>query len=97
LRDIGRIALPSMPAFTLHKLLIASLPIRKGKKEKDLKQACAVAKKIVMEENLMGEVRGLLKNMPITWRKKINASALTISDYVLDCTVDFSTILSSSE
>jgi len=93
LRDIGRIALPSMPAFTLHKLLIASLPIRKGKKEKDLKQACAVAKKIAMEENLMGEVHDLLKNMPVPWRKKINTSALTISDYVADCNVDFSIIL----
>jgi len=97
LRDIGRIALPSMPAFTLHKLLIASLPIRKRKKEKDLKQACAVAKKIIMEESLMSEVRGLLKNMPATWRKKINNSALKISDYIADCKVDFSTILSLSE
>ena len=97
LRDIGRIALPSMPAFTLHKLLIASLPIRKRKKEKDLKQACAVAKKIIMEDSLMMEVRGLLKEMPATWRKKINNSALKISDYIADCKVDFSIILCLSE
>jgi hypothetical protein len=51
LRDIGRIALPSMPAFLLHKLLIASLPIRKEKKEKDFKQVCAVAKRIITAEN----------------------------------------------
>ncbi|MCX5890895.1 MAG: GSU2403 family nucleotidyltransferase fold protein [Deltaproteobacteria bacterium] len=93
LRDIGRISLPSMPAFTLHKLLIASLPSRKQKKEKDLIQACAVARKIIMEENLMGEVHGLLKKMPASWRKKINNSALTISNYVADCRVDFSTFL----
>jgi hypothetical protein len=93
LRDIGRLALPSMPAFMLHKLLIASLPIRKGKKEKDLKQACAVAKKIGREENLMEEVHGLLKKMPVPWRKKINASALTISDYVADCKLDFTIFL----
>lgn len=97
LRDIGLIALPSMPAFMLHKLLIASLPIRKVKKEKDLKQACAVAKKIVMEEKLMSEVRGLLEKMPVSWRNKINVSALTISDYVIDCQVDFSTILNLSD
>ena len=35
MRDIGRIALPSLPAFTLHKLLIASLPERKEKREKE--------------------------------------------------------------
>ena len=82
LRDIGLIALPSMPAFMLHKLLIASLPIRKEKKEKDLKQVCAVAKRIMAEENLLDEVRRLLKSMPLSWQKKIKASARNISDYV---------------
>jgi hypothetical protein len=93
LRDIGRIALPSMPAFMLHKLLIASLPIRKEKKGKDLKQACVVAKKIVREENLMGEVRNLLKKMPAPWRRKVADSVLTISDYVADGGVDFTALL----
>ena len=97
MRDIGLIALPSMPAFTLHKLLIASLPIRKEKKEKDLKQVCAVAKRIMAEEKLLGEVRSLFNKMPASWRKKINNSALTISDYVADCRVDFSTILNLSD
>ncbi len=54
LRDIGRITLPSMPAFMLHKLLIASLPTRKEKREKDFKQVCAVAKSIIVDENLSG-------------------------------------------
>jgi hypothetical protein len=93
MRDIGRIALPSLPAFMLHKLLIAGLPIRKEKREKDLKQVCAVAKKIVREDNLMGEVRSLLKSMPSSWRKKIATSARTISGSVADCKVDFSKIL----
>jgi hypothetical protein len=97
LRDIGRIALPSMPAFMLHKLLIASLPTRKNKREKDLRQGCAVAKSIIADENLMEEVRGLLKNMPQSWQNKINASVLRISDYVTDCKVDFLTILSPPE
>ena len=93
-RDIGRIALPSMPAFMLHKLLIASLPARKEKREKDFKQVCAVAKSIIADENLMEEVRRLLKNMPQSWQNKINASALCISDYVADGKVDLSTFLS---
>lgn len=97
LRDIGLIALPSMPAFMLHKLLIASLPIRKEKKEKDFKQVCAVAKRIIAEENLLDEVRRLLKSMPLSWRKKIKASALGISDYVVDCKVEFPIILGLSE
>ena len=97
LRDIGRIALPSLPAFMLHKLLIASLPIRKAKREKDFKQICAVAKKIIIEDDLLKEVRGLLKKMPLSWRKKINASALSLSQELADCKVDFSTILTLSE
>jgi hypothetical protein len=86
-----------MSAFMLHKLLIASLPIRKEKKEKDFRQICAVAKKIITEETLIEEVRRLLKSLPSSWRKKINASALSISDYVVDCRVDFPTILNLSD
>jgi len=97
LRDIGRITLPSMPAFMLHKLLIASLPTRKDKKEKDLRQVCAVAKNIITDENLSEEVRRLLKNMPKSWQNKINASARSLPEYIADCRVDFSTILSHPE
>ncbi len=96
-RDIGRIALPSMHAFMLHKLLIASLPARKEKREKDFKQVGAVAKSIIADENLREEVRRLWKNMPQAWQNKIKASALCISDYVADCKVDFSTILTHPE
>jgi hypothetical protein len=93
LRDIGRIALPSMPAFMLHKLLIASLPSRKEKSEKDLKQACAVAKKIINDKELTDEVYGIFKGMPARWRKQINASAQILQELVIDCGVDFSTLL----
>ncbi len=97
LRDIGRIALPSLPAFALHKLLIASLPIRKGKREKDLRQACMVAKRIMIDEKLTKELRSLIKGMPSSWRKKINVSVSSITDSVVDCKVDFSTLMSPSE
>jgi hypothetical protein len=97
LRDIGLIALPSMPAFMLHKLLIASLPIRKEKREKDFRQVCAVAKKIISEEILLDEVCKLLKTMPSPWRKKIKASALSLSQDLADCKIDFPAILSHSD
>jgi hypothetical protein len=45
----------------------------------------------------MEEVRRLLKNMPQSWQNKIKASALCISDYVADCKVDFSAILTHPE
>jgi hypothetical protein len=93
LRDIGRIALPSMPAFTLHKLLIASLSERKEKREKDYNQVCAVAKKIITDRNLIDEVRKIFVDMPQSWRKKIRASARNLQEYVVDCSVDFSALL----
>lgn len=93
LRDIGRIALPSMPAFTLHKLLIASLAERKEKREKDLKQVCAVAKKIITDRKLIDEVHRILKDMSLKWRKQINQSVLILPEFVEDCNVDFSAIL----
>ena len=97
MRDIGRIALPSMPAFMLHKLLIARLPSRKAKMEKDLRQACAVAKKIITDEKLMQEVHTLLKNMSSSWKKKINAAAQTLPEYISDCNVSLSAILSNPD
>lgn len=97
LRDIGRIALPSMPAFTLHKLLIAPLPERKEKREKDYKQACAVAKKIITDKKLINEVHKIFADMPQSWRKKIITSARILPKFVGDCKVDFLTVLSDKK
>lgn len=94
LRDIGRIALPSMPAFALHKLLIASLSERKEKREKDYIQVCAVAKKIVTDRNLIDEVHKIFVSMPQSWRKKISDSVQILPEFVGDCNVDFSALLS---
>jgi len=97
LRDIGRIALPSLPAFTLHKLLIASLPERKEKREKDYSQVCAVAKKIITDRNLINEVHNIFTSMPQSWRKKISASVRVLPEFIGDCNVDFSTLLSDQK
>ena len=74
LRDIGRIALPSLPAFMLHKLLIADLPERKKKSGKDIIQVVAVAKRIGADPALIREVGEILRPLPATWRKKIEKS-----------------------
>jgi hypothetical protein len=94
LRDIGRIALPSLPAFALHKLLIASLSQREEKRAKDYIQVCAVAKKIITDKKLIDEVQNIFFNMPESWRKKIRDSARILPKFVEDCNVDFSALLS---
>ncbi len=80
LRDIGRIALPSLPAFMLHKLLIANLPQRKDKSEKDYRQAEAVAKKIITDANLIHGVGLIKQSIPSAWRRKIEQSAQKWAD-----------------
>lgn len=74
LRDIGRIALPSLPAFMLHKLLIANLPERKIKSEKDYIQAVAVANRITADLDLIGDVGRIMQDMPGSWRQRIDKS-----------------------
>ena len=74
LRDIGRIVLPSLPAFLLHKLLIAALPERKEKSEKDYIQAMAVAKRIAADQDLIREANRIMQSIPGSWRKKIERS-----------------------
>ena len=95
LRDIGRIALPSMPAFTLHKLLIASLSERREKRQKDYIQVCAVAKKILTDRNLIDELHKIFVSMPKSWRKKITDSAQILPEFAGDCRVDISALLSN--
>jgi hypothetical protein len=74
LRDIGRISLPSLPAFMLHKLLIADLPKRKDKSEKDYIQAVAVANRIAADLALISDVSRIMQSIPVPWRKKIENS-----------------------
>jgi hypothetical protein len=74
LRDIGRIALPSLPAFMWHKLLIADLPQRKNKSEKDYIQAVAVGKRIAADQDLIREAGRIMQSTPGSWRKKIEKS-----------------------
>jgi hypothetical protein len=97
LRDIGRVALPSLPAFTLHKLLIASLPERKAKREKDYRQACAVVKKIISDKNLINEIQKIFADIPSSWRNKIRTSVQNLPQFGGDCHVDFSTLLSDQK
>jgi len=77
--------------------LIASLPERKEKQEKDYIQICAVAKKIITDRNLIDEVHKIFVGMPQSWRKKISDSARMLPDFVGDCRVDVSTLLSDPE
>jgi hypothetical protein len=74
LRDIGQISIPSLPAFMLHKLLIANLPKRRDKSEKDYIQAVAVGKRIAADQDLIREVSEIMQSIPKSWQQKIEKS-----------------------
>lgn len=74
LRAAGKVAVPCMPAFFLHKLLVAESRTGKtaaAKREKDLRQVEGVAKAILREQPLCQETAAIHAGLHKTWQKKI--------------------------
>lgn len=74
-RDLGAVRLPSMPAFFLHKMLVADVRRNKEKQAKDYQQAEAVAKVIARDPALIEETRRIGEGLHKKWLQKILASA----------------------
>ncbi len=75
LHKAGKVVVPHPAAFFLHKLLIA--PARKdpAKREKDLRQAAAVAKTVALDEAMLEKARDIADGMPKAWKKKLRKAA----------------------
>jgi hypothetical protein len=69
-----RARLPSPSAFLLHKLIIAQLWQRADKREKDLKQAIAIARYVLQEPEELRQLKSLWLEVPQGWRKKTSRS-----------------------
>jgi hypothetical protein len=88
IRDIGKVTIPALPAFLLHKLLLATIPSRKKKQEKDYRQMIAVAKRIYGDDKLLAEVKQIIQPMRPATLKKIKKSLDILQEYtVLDAEV----------
>jgi len=74
-RDLGRVVVPSMPAFMLHKLLVAGKRSKQHKRLKDLRQAEAVAKAIHDDEDLVAETRRIAAGMHKNWFQAMRKEA----------------------
>lgn len=79
-RDIGKVVVPSLPAFMLHKLLVASKRSKQDKRLKDLRQAEAVAKAILDDQDLMAETRRIAAGMHKKWFQAICKEANNLPD-----------------
>ncbi len=78
-RDIGKVVVPSMPAFMLHKILVAGKRGKHDKRVKDLRQAEAVAKTILHDPGLLQEVARIASGLHKNWLKAIRKEAGNIS------------------
>jgi hypothetical protein len=72
---------PAPAAFTLHKLIIATLFKRASKKEKDIRQAVYAGKYVLSERSEMNKMLRLWERLPRPWKRKVGralADALEI-------------------
>jgi len=82
IRDLGKVTLPSMPSFLVHKLIIADERRDQGKKTKDYRQAVAVAKTVARDERLFEEARAILDELHQKQRRKVKASSRKAEEHV---------------
>jgi len=74
-RDLGKITVPSMPAFLAHKLAVSSKRRDPAKKEKDLRQALAVARAVLQDPELVEEFRTVVSGLHKSQQKMISKLA----------------------
>jgi len=84
IHGVGKVTVPSMPAFMIHKLLVAPLRSReqKDKVEKDYRQVQAVAKRIVRDDALVAESRKILEGLHKKWIRKVVESVNAMADHL---------------
>ena len=82
IRDLGKVTIPSMPAFLVHKLIIADERRDQGKRTKDYRQAVAVAKAVARDADLFEEAQTILSGLHKKQRQKVKASSRRAEEYI---------------
>ncbi len=95
MRQVGKVTIPSMPAFFIHKLLVAPMRREENKREKDYKQVNLVAKRILQGEELEIELRRIMKGLSVGWIKKVVASSKLLKNHIEPDSPDFASVLLS--
>jgi len=73
---------PSPPAFTLHKLIIATRFRRQSKKEKDIRQAVYTGKYVLAEKSEKDKLLRLWASFPPSWKNKVKLALRMAVDIV---------------
>lgn len=82
LRDLGKITIPSMGAFLVHKLIVADRRKDQGKKAKDYRQAHSVAKTVLRDDNELYKTGQIIKGLHKKRQKMMLKSSKEASKYV---------------
>jgi len=82
IRDLGKVTTPSMPAFLVHKLIIADERRDQGKKTKDYRQAVAVAKSVARDPQLFEETKAIIHGLHKKQRQKLQASSGKAEEHI---------------
>jgi hypothetical protein len=73
---------PAPAAFTIHKLIIATLFKRASKKEKDIRQAVYAGKYVLSERSEMRKMMRLWERLPRPWKRKVSRALADARDIV---------------
>lgn len=84
-RGLGRVVVPSMPAFALHKLIVAGLRREDAKREKDLRQAGAVARAILRSREMVAQAGELGRSFPEKWLSRSRAGVESAASVTPEC------------
>mgnify|MGYP006276220765 CR=1 FL=1 len=82
LRDLGKITIPSMGAFLVHKLIVADRRKDQGKKTKDYRQAYFVAKAVLRNEAELKGVGEVFKGLHKKRQRMMLKSSREAGKYV---------------
>lgn len=83
-RDLGRVCVPSMPAFVVHKLIVATCRRDVAKKIKDYKQVESVCKAIAWNPKDIADLAEIANRMHKSWLRKMIRSFSEMPEYVPD-------------
>ena len=89
LRDLGKVTIPSMGAFVLHKLIVADRRRDQGKKSKDYRQAFFVARAVLRESAELENVGSVFKTLHKKRQRLVFKSSEQAATYVPGATEVF--------
>lgn len=96
-RGLGKITVPSMPAFMAHKLIVAGKRRDLAKKEKDLRQARAVAQVLRDDHDHLAELAAVFGGLHKTRKRMAVKSAKEADQMVPGSTAVFLEVLDGLE